>query len=248
MNDQARRLHAEVLGLMPDGARHDASSCPFCADTAHLSELPPTGSPGRSDMPTTSDRTEGGSNPAVDESRITQETHDALVRAAVDKATSDLARERDQLHTQLETITAEHDAARAEAAGLIEEAERLQKELDDTHVQLKAATEAKAGLETQLAEREQAARLAEIAAARAAQVRNLHLFSEEQIAEKASRWAGVTDEEWSERIEEWQTVRTLSGGSESNGKSAQTDTSAFTGSNEGARPVASTRRRVLGLG
>jgi septal ring factor EnvC (AmiA/AmiB activator) len=246
VNDHARRLHAEVLALMPQGASHDRSACPFCAETARLSETPPAGTADRSDTPDDTDRTEGGSTPAVDVERITQETHEALVRAAVEKATSDIAQERDRLRTQLDTLTTEHDAAKAEAAGLTEETERLQKELDDAQVQLKATTEAKAGLETQLAEREEAARLAEQATVRASQVRNLGLFTEEQIVERATRWAAVADEEWAERIEEWKTVRSLGGGRE---PAPATETaSAFSGSNENAKPAANTRRRVLGLG
>jgi hypothetical protein len=249
VNDHARRLHAEVLALMPEGASHDRSSCPFCAETARLSEDPPAGDAGRSDIPDDTDRTEGGSTPAVDVERITQETHEALVRAAVEKATSDIAQERDRLRAQLDTLTTEYDAVKAEAAGLTEEAERLTKELDDATVQLQVTNEAKAGLETQLAEREQAAKLAEQATARASQVRNLGLFTEEQIVERAGRWAAVEDQEWAERIEEWKTVRSLGGGREpSNGAATQEVASAFNGSNENVKPAASSRRRVLGLG
>jgi len=245
VSDQARRLHDEVLDLMPAGATHDRVTCPFCADSAQQSEPPLTGESGRSDAPTTvPDRTEGGSTQAVEDTRITQETHDALVRAAVDQATADLARIRDELQTQLTDATSERDAVKAEAAGLTEDNERLNTELDAAQVQLKSATDAKADLDKQLTDLQETSRLSEVAATRAAQVRNLGLFTEEHIAEKASRWAAVPDEEWAERIEEWKAVQ---------GESPTTDTdsaSALTGSSEGTTArhrTASARRRVLGL-
>lgn len=243
------RLHDEALELMPKGARHDASLCPICIDRASqtTSETPPTDA-GRSDDQTDPNLATEGGKQHMD--TLTKETHEALMSQAVERATEQASARIAELEGQVSSLTEERDSAQAENANLTTENARLNGELDTAQVGLKAKEDEVSQLKTDIEERDEQARLAEIASTRAQQVRNLKLgFTEEQISEKASRWAQTTDEDWAERLEEWKTLRP-------EGSTAPTtdDTagSAMSGSNEAddassnGKPK-SARRAVLGL-
>lgn len=245
----ALKLHDDLLASQPEGARHDSDICPFCVEKA--SRIPPAaGSPDVSENNTTS--TEGGTTPTM--SDISQEAHDALVKKAVDEALK-------ATETALATKTQEAADAAAKVteletanASLKADNDRINKELDEAQVSLKAASEEVASLKSDIAQKDEEAKLAELASERAKQVTNLKLFPEEYVSEKASAWASMDTAAWDERVEEWKRLKPAGEGA------PVTDAaSAMSGTNEdltkekptdeasASAAAKSSRRGVLGL-
>lgn len=245
----ARELHDQLLKAKPEGARHDADICSFCVEKASQAAPVP---PGPEATNTAPEHTEGGTTTAMsdnDKNMMSVETHEALMEKALREATS-------ATDEALEAKIAEVDSLKGELASLKEsnekltkEAERLNDELDKAALGLKEAKDKAAALETEKAEREEAARIAEIASQRTEQVRTLGLFEEEYITEKASAWAKLPDTDWAERVEEW-TAR-KPGSQDGDQASALSGTSAAL-TNEGdiasqTTTSSTARRSVLGL-
>lgn len=256
----AVKLHDELLAAIPDQARHDAETCPFCIDAkvdsaqdaAATSRIPPAISgPDVSDSQVTTN-TEGGTPKNMpDIEQISKETHDALLTkavndavAATEKALQTITVERDELKAQVETKTAEN-------AGLTTDNERLNKELDTAQVGLKATKDEVAALKADIAKKDEDSAKAEIASKRSEQVKNLALFDETYVQEKASSWAEMDEAAWTERLEEWRQLKPASTGGEG-GKSTDA-ASVMTGTTESlTKTPADTnkhpaRRAALGL-
>jgi hypothetical protein len=174
---------------------------------------------------------------------ISKETHEALLAKGVSDAVASLTSERDDLAKQVTTLTeqlTEKSSALDEAS---KENERLNGELDTAQVALKAAQDEADALKTEAAEKAAAAEKAELASARATQVRNLGLFTEEFITERASKWADVDESAWAERLDEWKVAK---GGAPT--RTTTETASAVTGTRNaqtGQQPSA--RRAALGL-
>lgn len=249
MDRRAIELHDEALKLMPEGASHDASDCPICVDKAARESGNDNDSSSSDDEAGTQEGTMSGNTTDT----LSKETHDALLRAAVEDATAALTRDNEALTEQVEGLTSERDEAKEKVSTLEGEVARLNDELDTAQVELAAANEKVTELEADIAKRDEDAKLRDVAAERAKQVRNLKLFPEDQIDEKAERWARIPDDEWAERLEEWQGIQTTNSGGEGGpAKTGQESASAITGSGEGQeeaenKSAASPRRRILGL-
>jgi FtsZ-binding cell division protein ZapB len=183
---------------------------------------------------------------------ISQETHDALLQKAVADATAQANAEVASLKEANAALISERDTLTTERASLLADNERLNGDLDKAQVSLKTVTDEVAALKSDIAAKDEAAQKAEIAAARATQVKNLGLFPEEYISEKASRWADVDEAAWTERIEEWKAAK---GDAPAAGAEAKQDAaSALTGTDEASKVNENTtpkpnaaRRAVLGL-
>lgn len=243
MDRRAIELHDEALELMPEGASHDAASCSICVEKAD----DPVGTDDHDSS--AKEGTQEGTMSGTTTDTLSKETHDALLRAAVEDATAALTRDNQALTEQVEGLTSERDESAEKVATLEGEVARLNNELDTAQVELAAANEKVTELEADIAERDEEAQLREVAQERAKQVRNLKLFPEDQIDEKASRWARLSDEDWADRLEEWKGIQTTNGG-EAPAPKGQESASAITGSSEGQEEAAeqpSPRRRVLGL-
>lgn len=211
----AVKLHDELLAAIPDQARHDADTCPFCIgkkvdsaqDADATSRIPPaSGGPDVSDNKVTPN-TEGGTPNNMSDEQISKETHAALLTKAVtdavattEKALQTITSERDELKSKLETVT-------QEAAGLKTDNERLNRELDTAQVGLKTAKDEVAELKADIAKKDEAAVKSEVASKRAEQVKNLKLFDDSYVQEKASSWADMDDAAWTERLEEWRQLK-----------------------------------------
>lgn len=208
----------------------------------------PAKAPAKAAKPKTDAASEGGTTKHMDDiETISKETHEALLDKAVRDASALLTVERDNLKAQVEALTTDKAALDADFASVKTENERLNGELDTAQVTLKAAQDEASALRTDLASRDEAAEKATIASDRAAQVRNLGLFTEEYITDKASKWAESDEAAWNDRLDEWKALKSTSTGGTST--TATTDTaSAMTGTSEGGtgEPV-SARRAVLGL-
>lgn len=238
---------------MPEGARHDIDVCPVCVDKAQAAVSSTSGNPPATGGPdattSTTSQTEGGTHKQMTD--ISQETHQALLQKAVADATAQANAEIASLKETNATLTSERDTLQTEKASLLEDNNRLNGDLDKAQVGLKAATDEVAALKSDIAAKDEAAQKAEIAAARATQVKNLGLFPEEYISEKASRWAEVDEASWTERLEEWKAAK---GDTPpvADGAQKQDAASALTGADEAARIESekskpSARRAVLGL-
>lgn len=256
----ALKLHDDLLAAQPEGARHDADICPFCVEKASRTTASDPSGSGRPDVSEKSENTstEGGTTPPMND--ISQAAHEALLQKAVKDAVAEATKTTE---AALATKTEEAAAATktveeltAEVAGLKTDNERLNKELDAAQVKLTSATEEVATLKEQAAEAEKAKELAEVASKRGEQVKNLKLFPEEYVAEKASKWAGLTDEAWGEQLEEWKQLKPAGAGE----GGTQDAASAMTGTTEqlskeqqdaaaagGGADKPKPRRAVLGL-
>lgn len=237
---------------MPEGARHDSDVCPVCVDKAQEAVSSTSGNPPASGGPdaitTTTSQTEGGTNKQMTD--ISQETHDALLQKAVADAVATANAEIASLKEANAALTSERDTLTTERASLLADNERLNGDLDKAQVSLKTVTDEVASLKADIAAKDEAAQKAEIASARAAQVKNLGLFPEDYISEKASRWAEVDEAAWTERIEEWKAAK---GDATPATTATQDAASALTGTDEAARTTETApkpnaaRRAVLGL-
>lgn len=183
---------------------------------------------------------------------ISVETHEALLEKArkdavevTENALASKTEEAAALTTQVAELTTKADE-------LASENERLNKDLDEAQLKLKAATDEVATLTEKIESAEEAARKAELAAARTEQAKNLGLFTDEYIADKASAWADLAEEAWTDRVEEWSnlapktpekgeadTASAMTGTSK-DGLSAEVDTASTT-------PKINARRAALGL-
>lgn len=271
------RLHDELLAAKPADARHDVATCPFCVDNATASHSGPVASShevqasptaavtqdptqvpgippasGRSGTTTTrTEHTEGGTpspmTTITESAGMSRETHEALLAKAVTDATKTTDAALAAKTDELAAVTSERNELAAKVESLESDNARLNGELDNAQVAQKAAEDKAAELSADIAARDEAAQKQTLATERASQARNLGVWSEDQITEKASRWAELPETDWADRLEEWRHL----------GKPAATTTetaSAMTGTSgslttdpatDEKKPSA--RRAVLGL-
>lgn len=254
----AAQLHDDLLAHMAEGARHDPELCPFCSGSDAAAKTHASGpsgdEPSGADHTITDPTTEGGTTRMTDTATISTETHEALLAKAVADATDKTNQALERKTIEASELSLKKDELETEAAALKQDNDRLNKELDEAQVKLKSASDEIAQLKADIAAKDEAARVAEVASKRAEQVRNLSLFPEEYITEKASSsWAKLSDEDWAERLDEWQKARPADA---SDGTKKTETASAMTGSSgeltkdddkasEDDKPPA--RRAVLGL-
>lgn len=253
----AAALHDQLLGQMPEGARHDSDLCAFCrgdkatADGPHAS-VPsgdePSGAAHDNQHPTT----EGGTQDMSDDTKtISLETHEALMAKAVSDAVSATetalatkVQENADLTTKVGSLTTELASAK-------EDNSRLNKDLDKAQVDLKTATDEAASLRSDNEAKDEAARLDKLATERAEQVKNLQLFPEDYVTEKASFWAKLEDTDWAARVEEWTKAKpsAAAGSGKTDTASAMSGTSGSltTDTDAASDTTIPARRTVLGL-
>jgi uncharacterized protein YoxC len=203
--EEASRLHDDLLKAMPSGARHDTDNCPFCVESASTTPVIPPVVDGTGDSIEDSKQKKGGTLHMSNE--ISRETHDALLEKALKDSTSELqsnleavTKERDEIASQKELLAEEVAAKKEEIAKLGAENNRIQGELDAAQVQLKSAQDEANRIAAEAA-------LAATAAKRADEVAKLGLFGEEYIADKAGKWAGMSEDDWADRLDEWKNLR-----------------------------------------
>lgn len=177
-------LHNLLLEKKPEGAEHDKDKCPVCL-IGEISEEEKV-------------------------AEITQEQHEALLEAAVEKAKSELA--------------SDHDA---EILSLNEQLSQAQEE--------KEALEARiTEFETQKQQREEEARLEALAEERVELVRAAEVnFSDEQIESRKDQWAKMDEEEFSTLLEDYKEVAQAAV-SEAKSNGDGKPSSSFTGTRETA--------------
>lgn len=246
--DQLASIRTKITAALQkfgvDAEKKEVEKTKKLADAKSGSQKPNTTSP--DSKASHADRqpevaSEGGTSPME---TITQETHEALLEKALRDATASLEAEKAELASEVAALTEAASAATEEIASLKAENERINGDLDTAQVELKNAQDESAALKADIAAAEEAAAKAAVETERAEQVRNLGLFTEDYIADKASRWADMDDTAWSERLDEWKAAK----GQAATAPTSTDTASAMTGSNEvpaGGEPTA--RRRALGL-
>ncbi len=157
MSKSHEELHDLLLASKPEGAIHEKDKCPICASGV-----------------STASQEEN-----VDEAKFTQEQLDALVSAAVEKATDE--------------ATADSDA----------ETLRLNEQLKQAEEKAEAAETQVSELETSISDQVEAIRLAELADTRAELVKTAVNFSDEQIEARKESWSKKTDEEFDALVEDY---------------------------------------------
>jgi hypothetical protein len=209
----AEQLHDDLLAAMPDGAKHDPAICPFCVEKAKdstTSAIPP-GSAGPGVTDSSDPQEHGGrTTPAMSDTtsaNLTQEAHEALVQKAVREATEATDAvlktkidEIAELTKSVTTLTQERDDAKSDLT-------RVNGELDKAQVDLKAAQDEVASLKAEVAKRDEDAAHAETASKRAEQVKNLKLFNDDFVSERAGGWSLLTEDDWAARLEEWKAMK-----------------------------------------
>jgi hypothetical protein len=161
MSKKYEELHNLLLEGKPEGANHDKDKCPMCTSVVKASQ-----------------------EENVDEAIFTQEQHEQLVGAAVEKAK--------------EEATADSDA----------EILRLTEQLKQAEEKAEAAETQVSELETSISDRDEAERLATLADERAELVKAAVDFSDEQIELRKESWAAKTEEEFEALIEDYKAAAT----------------------------------------
>lgn len=152
-----KELHDLLLEKKPEGAKHDEDKCPICL-AGEISQEEKV-------------------------AEITQEQHEALLEAAVEKAKSELS--------------SNHDA---EVLSLNEQLSTAKDEIESLKARISE-------FETQEAEREEEARLNALADERAELVRAAEVnFSDEQIEARKLQWAKKDEEEFAALLEDYKEV------------------------------------------
>lgn len=227
---EGRKLHDDLLASQPESAKHNAAICPFCVAEAAGEESPTSRS--RADGPDVSDKThntekKGGTSM----SDISQEAHDALVAKAVKEATDATEKALATKTAELETANTRVTELETKVTDLEADNAKLNGELDAAQVAKKAAEDKATELEKSVKDAEEAAALKELASARATQVKNLKLYDDEYVAEKAERWAKLDEDEWADRIAEWAKLKPADSASKTTEEKKTTDT-AMSGTSE----------------
>lgn len=257
--DKARALHDELLGNKPDAARHNADVCPFCVEKAQAEQprsgtLPPSGGPDESENDKSQNKTKGGTTTTMTD--MSSETHEALVRQAVEQATAATDQALATKVDELASVTGERNTLKERVETLEADNARLNRELDAAQVEKTSAVERADKAEADLAaERDTAAKTA-TKAKRVEQVKGLGYFDQKHIDDKAEAWSELDDTAWAERLADWSALKGPDAGDGTKTSSGDT-ASAMTGSSgsltEGESDTASetkktpARRAVLGL-
>lgn len=253
---EAVELHDTLLANMPEGARHDSDICSFCADKAHktnstASRNPPgLAGPDVSGQTSQIENTKGGTSETMTD--ISQETHEALLAKALADATATTEKALLSKTEEAAESASKVEALTTEVASLKADNDRLNGELDTAQVTLKTAQDEVAALKADIASKDEAALKADVASKRAEQVTKLGLFAEEYIGEKAEAWAGLSDDAWTERLEEWAKLKPATSVTDDTASAMSGTTEKLTDAGDAvdtasAEKKPSARRAVLGL-
>jgi hypothetical protein len=155
-----KELHDLLLAEKPEGAHHNEDKCPICLVREEASQ-------------------------EENVAEITQEQHQALIDAAVEKA--------------------KDEAVAASDAEILSLGEQLAAAKEESESQNVKVTE----LEALIAERDESDRLDELADERAELVRAAEInFSDEQIEARKLSWAKKDEEEFNALVEDYKAVAT----------------------------------------
>jgi DNA repair exonuclease SbcCD ATPase subunit len=186
--DGLKAIHDQLLADMPEGAEHDEATCPMCALEVEENTTP------------------GGSMPET----FTQEDLDAAVTAMSDTLQQRLK--------ELEAQVQESEVGRAVAQAT----EAKDAEISQLQQRIDAAEASRTAAENKLNEVEQfwvdaiatqqaASELDARKERRVTEAKQAGVFSDDYINENAERFAAMSDEDFSARLEEWRLIAAKTG-------------------------------------
>lgn len=190
MDTTAKEIHDRLLAKKPAGANHDEATCCFCVATA--AETATAREEHMGDKPT-----------------FTAEEVEVKVAAAVTAATDKLQAQLDELTKAQQTseVAAQIQAVRDELQAKLDE---VQQELDTTILRAEKAEkeieDTKTYLDAEAAREQEEAERASKREGRLAQAKELG-FSDETIADKADRWAEMSEETWETFVESCRDIK-----------------------------------------
>jgi hypothetical protein len=188
--DGLKAIHDHLLASMPEGAEHESTTCSLCA------------------LEVIENTTPGGSMPET----FTQEEVDAAVAAS----TGPLQQRLNELEAQVQ----ESEVGRAVAQAT----ETKDAEISTLQQQIDAAEAARTAAENKLVEVEQfwvdaiaaqeaAVELAARKERRVAEAKQAGVFNDDYIDENAERFAAMSDEDFTARLDEWRLIAAKTGDS-----------------------------------
>lgn len=185
MSTTLKDLHDFMLEGKPEGASHDASECPFCAE-AEVASATSNGGNVSDKTYTEEQYTELLTQVAGLEAKVAELT------ASTEKSELDtrIAEAKAELETQVTDLQSKLDAAMAESGAHKENFDQLV-----------------AYLEAQVQSAEEAAALEQRKTERVDAVKEVASFSEEYLEANAERFAAMSDEAFAAAIEDWKAVR-----------------------------------------
>ena len=218
-----QRAHDALLELRPEGASHDG--CPLC--------IPDAGN----------DRAKEVAHVTDTANVYTEDQHFALLQSAVQRGTAELSTVKEQLETQVASLTeaktnAEAQLAEAQAKADVLEAEKATAEAEKAAIakefeDFKAELARKEEIETRKADR-----VSKVKAA------NANLADEYFTEARAQRWAEMADEAFEALVEDMTALtaaqKAETSSTDTDTKSAARETAAFTGGKEPAAREGST--------
>lgn len=182
-----RALHDQLLAERPEGAEHDEDDCLLCQSDDD------DGTEGGRMATFSDEELQAAVNDAVDAATTPLKNRIAELEAAQQQSAADS--ESNELKTKIAELEAQLDAAVLEAATAKEEKETLQKAWDDEKAEAEAAQEMAARREERLAK-----------------VKEVASFPDDYLEKNADRFAAMSEEDFTARIEEWQTLASKNNG------------------------------------
>lgn len=155
----AQEIHDQLMAQKPEGASHDQESCTFC---------------NQQENPSKEDK--------LAEAIFTQEQHEQLLAAAVEKAQ--------------QSATTDADAEILALNEKLQAAENDLKSRDEEITQLKG----------EISSRDEKDRLDKLAGERVEKVKEVANFSEEQLDARKEKWAKMEDEDFEALLEDYKAV------------------------------------------
>jgi hypothetical protein len=224
MSTTLATIHDWMLEGKPEGASHDAPSCPICT---------PTGEVAGENTPN------GGS---VSDKTYTEDEYNTVLAKV-----TDLEAKVANLTAAAETseVDVKVAAAKAELEAQIAD---LQSKLDTATLEAEAAKKENEKFTAWLAgEAEAAAQAAELATrkeSRIAQVKEAASFPDEYLEANADRFAAMSDETFAAALEDWKTIAPKGDSTTTNGKDDIPSTDALTAARSDTPNILS---EVMGL-
>lgn len=185
-----KELHDRLLANLPEGATHEAESCPFCALSEAVAASDATDTPKGGDM--------------SDTTTYTQEDLDSAIEQAVAEATKPLSEEladiqaaasEEQIETRIAEVRAEASATEETLTAQVEEATAKAAEAQEAHDSLVAL------LEATKAEEDAQAELTRVKTERLDKIQEVATFEDEYVEANADRWAQMDEDAFSAMLE-----------------------------------------------
>jgi chromosome segregation ATPase len=196
MGNQLKRLHDQLLEAKPEEALHDEQQCELCAESFDNQGV------------SVDDQPEGGS---MSEDAKTYSEDD--LKAAVEKAVSDVKSELQSKLSELEDSKQQSDIDKAVADAIAssdESIKELQAKLDaavlEAETERKSREELEASIETERKQVEEAAALEVKKTERIEAVKEVASFPDDYLTENSERWALMADDEFAKSIEDWKVI------------------------------------------